>query len=114
VHAVLLSVEKQQRTKRGSHIPFFQVSRSCWGASFFCCASAIRGLGVPFVGNDKNKASNHSSFTKKKNPVQPMCFLPVKPAENPKVYNQIFTDLSAAGRPAKLKHIAQRRKRKQP
>ena len=34
------------------------------------------------------------------------CFLPTQ--------HTIFTDLSAAGRPAKLKHIAQRRKRKQP
>jgi hypothetical protein len=56
VHAVLLSVEKQKIQQRA-----FLPEKTLWRfleVVPFLGKRAIRGLGVPFVGNDKNKASN--------------------------------------------------------
>lgn len=65
VHAVLLSVEKQQ------YISSLCTFKTCEGGSGFSklrkarkCFFAIRGLGVPFVGNDKIK-SIQSFFPKR-------------------------------------------------
>ena len=71
VHAVLLSVEQQKIQKHKKTAPLLCFGRRACGffrwflevvlftiSSTACVKRAIRGLGVPFVGNDKNKASN--------------------------------------------------------
>ena len=51
--------------------------------------------------------------TRKKNKKKPTCFS-FRFFFSSKFSNFLFTDPSTAGLPAKLKHITQRRKRKQP
>jgi hypothetical protein len=112
VHAVLLSVEKQSiKVPRvfthAECLRFLEVASS--KGAIFLLALQFGDWVFLLLETTKSKASNHFSKKNRYNQSNTsqtfvLCIsLPV-----------FVTDLSAAGRPAKLKHIAQLRKRKQP